>query len=73
MDKIELLMAIEEVFPDLHFRETANREDLTSGLNSRKAHGSNNKSDDYPGGVGVRNPSPQSPVSGRGAEAEPDT
>jgi len=73
MDKIELLMAIEEVFPDLHFRDTAKREDLTSRLNSRKAHGSDDKSDDYPGSVGVRNPSPQSPVSVRGAEAEPDT
>ena len=73
MDKIELLMALEEMFPDSHFPETARREDLISLLNSRTAHGSDDKSDDYPGGVGVRNPRPQSPVSGRGAEAERDT
>jgi hypothetical protein len=71
MDKPELLMAIEEVFPRLSLPETASRDDLINYLRGLRP----TDFDDDAGhglGVGVRKRGPRTPSGVLYAKAEPE-
>jgi hypothetical protein len=70
MDKVELLMAIDEACPGLSFPETVTREDLIRHISGLSSADPDEYSDEGLG-AGVRNTHPRPPLGSLSAKVDP--